>query len=78
MQNGHNILVFGVYPGPIDTSMLHNVETPKEKPLNVARRVFDGMQQGVLDITTDPLSDHFADFLTQDANALNALKQKAF
>ena len=77
-RKGHNIPVFGVYPGPIDTAMLHNVETQKEKPLNVARRVFEGMQQGVLDITTDPLSDHFADFLTQDANALNALKQKVF
>ncbi len=72
---GHSIPVFGVYPGPIDTDMAKGLEVSKESPANLALRVFDGMEQGVLDITTDVLSDHFAPYLKKDLKAIEAVKK---
>ncbi len=76
-MNSLTIPVFGVYPGPIDTEMSQNVVAKKESPANLAIRVFDGMEQGVLDITTDELSDHFKPLLKKDTEIITELK-KAF
>lgn len=76
MQHSHPIPVFGVYPGPIDTDM-NGVYANMESSANVAIRVFDGMEKGIIDITTDTLSDNFVDYLRTDPKIINALK-KAF
>ena len=66
----HGVSVFGVYPGPIDTDMAAGVEMEKESPANVATRIFDGMEQGVEDITTDKFSDEFVSNLKVNAKAV--------
>lgn len=70
------IPVVGVYPGPIDTDMAAGVNAQKESPQNVAMRVFDSMEQGKLDITTDALSDKFASFLQTDPKVIDALRKE--
>ncbi|WP_421781702.1 SDR family oxidoreductase [Kiloniella litopenaei] len=72
----HGVPVFGVYPGPIDTDMAARVEAFKESPANLAGRVFDGMEAGVEDITTDPLADAFAGYLKEDPVAAEAMKKE--
>lgn len=76
MMNSHFIPVFGVYPGPIDTDMADGIEVKKEFPANLALRVFDNMEQGVLDITTDALSDNFVSYLKKDPKAIEAIKKE--
>lgn len=66
----HNVSVFGIYPGPIDTDMADGVDMEKESPANVAIRVFDGIENGVEDITTDPFADNFVERLRQDPKGL--------
>ncbi len=72
----HGIPVIGVYPGPIDTDMAGGLKVNKESPGNVAVRVFDGMEQGVEDITTDPLSDAFVNYLKKDPKAMEAIRKE--
>ena len=72
----HHVPVFGVYPGPIDTDMADAVDVAKETPADLAIRVFDGMEKGQLDITTDRLSDKFVNFLKVDMDAVLALKEE--
>lgn len=74
-MNSLAIPVFGVYPGPIDTDMSQNLDVKKESPKNVAIRVFDGMEQGVLDITTDELSDYFRSLLKKDTRVIEQVKR---
>lgn len=74
MRHSHSIPVFGVYPGPIDTDM-NGVYAKVESPANVATRVFDGMERGTIDITTDPLSDNFVGYLKTDTKIIDALKK---
>ncbi len=69
------IPVFGVYPGPIDTDMSQNLNVKKESPENLAIRVFDSMEKGILDITTDQLSDYFNVFLKNDTTVIEAAKK---
>lgn len=76
MMYSHFIPVFGVYPGPIDTDMAENIEVKKETPANVALRVFDAMEQGILDITTDALSDNFLNYLKKDPKVIEAIKKE--
>ncbi|QQV74745.1 hypothetical protein H6P87_00285 [Rickettsia tillamookensis] len=76
MMYSHFIPVFGVYPGPIDTDMAEDIEVKKETPVNVALRVFDDMEQGILDITTDALSDNFVSYLKKDPQIIEALKKE--
>ena len=51
-----NILVSGVYPGPIDTEMAAGVPMAKETPENVAKEIINGIKNGVEDIFPDPFS----------------------
>lgn len=55
----HGVLVFGVYPGPIDTDMADSIDIIKETPAHAAIRIFNGIEQGIEDITTDAFSDDF-------------------
>ena len=64
------VSVFGIYPGPIDTDMSTNLDMEKETPGNVAIRIFDRMESGVEDITTDEYADKFVSKLKADAKAL--------
>ena len=64
------VAVFGIYPGPIDTDMAAGMDIEKETPRNVATRIFDDMQNGVEDITTDAYADEFVRNLKADAKAL--------
>ena len=64
------VSVFGIYPGTTDTEMADGVDMEKETPANVAIRIFDGIEQGIEDITTDKFSDEFVSNLKKDAKAL--------
>ena len=52
-----NILVAGVYPGPIDTDMAKGFEMDKDSPENLARNVVQAMTEGVEDIFPDSMSE---------------------
>jgi len=51
-----NILVSGVYPGPIDTEMAKDLDMAKDSPENVAENIIKGLQAGVEDIFPDSMS----------------------
>lgn len=51
-----NILVAGVYPGPIDTDMAKEIEMEKDSPQNVARNIIEALKEGVQDIFPDVMS----------------------
>lgn len=70
------IAVFGVYPGPIDTDMSKDLKVKKELPENVAKRIFEGMEKGIEDITTDALSDVFSSCIKRDPKILEAVKKE--
>ncbi len=69
------VSVFGIYPGPIDTDMAADLDMQKESPRNVAIRIFDRMQEGVDEITTDVFADNYVKSLEADAKAVE--KQNA-
>lgn len=52
----HNILVSGVYPGPIDTDMAKGFEMEKDSPENVAKNVVEALRKGTEDIFPDSMS----------------------
>ncbi len=62
----HGVSVFGIYPGPIDTDMADGLDLEKESPANAAVRIFDGIEQGIEDITTDDFADNFVKNLRLD------------
>ena len=66
----HGISVFGIYPGPIDTDMAEGLNLEKETPANAAIRIFEGMEQGVEDITTDSFADNFVKNFKIDSKAV--------
>ncbi len=68
MQYG--VSVFGVYPGPIDTDMAEDVNFEKETPANVAIQVFDGIENGIEDITPDSFANNIAQNLRSDPKAV--------
>lgn len=51
-----NILVAGVYPGPIDTDMAKGFELDKDSPENVANNIVNAMEAGIEDIYPDVMS----------------------
>ena len=74
LRRQYDIPVFGAYPGPIDTDMADGLNVSKASPADVALRVFDGMEKGILDITTDALSDNFDSILRKDPKVIAAVK----
>lgn len=71
------VAVFGVYPGPIDTDMSSGLDMQKETPQKAAVRIFDQMEDGIEDITTDRLADEFVANLKADAKAVERENAKA-
>ena len=51
-----NILVAGVYPGPIDTEMAKGFEMEKDSPENVAKNIVEAFKNGVEYIFPDIMS----------------------
>jgi NAD(P)-dependent dehydrogenase (short-subunit alcohol dehydrogenase family) len=54
---GRDISVHAVLPGPIDTDMVRGLDLPKAPPEDVARAVFDGVEQGEEEIFPDAMSE---------------------
>lgn len=65
-----NILVQGVYPGPVDTRMTEGVEMAKASPLDVAESVVTGLEEGVEDIFPDAFSIAMYQVFRQDPKQL--------
>jgi len=71
-----NILVAGVYPGPIDTRMTEGFELEKAPPAQVANRTFDSISQGRVDIFPDDFSEQmYAAFLDNPAELEKAFAE---
>jgi short-subunit dehydrogenase len=70
------VSVFGVYPGPIDTDMSDGLEVKKEAPAHAALRVFDGLEQGNENITTDAFADAFVSYLREDLTVVEAIEKE--
>jgi len=66
----HGISVFGVYHGPINTDMADGINIDKETASNAATRIFDGIVQGIEDITTDSFADNFVNRLRLDSKVV--------
>ena len=58
---GRGVSVHAVLPGPVDTDMIRDLEIPKFSPESVARRIFDGVEQGAEEIFPDPVSASMAE-----------------
>lgn len=54
-----NILVSGVYPGPVETDMTKGFEMEMESPENVAKVIIQGLREGEEDIFPDAMSQQF-------------------
>ncbi|MFQ5588878.1 MAG: SDR family oxidoreductase [Nitrospiria bacterium] len=51
-----DILVMGVYPGPIDTDMARGVDFQKDTPENVANNIIQAFREGSEDVFPDIMS----------------------
>ena len=65
-----NVLVAGVYPGPIDTDMAKGFEMDKDSPENVATNVINGIEAGVEDIFPDVMSSQIGQFYATNPKAV--------
>lgn len=62
----NNILVMGVYPGPIDTEMTKDLDMEKDSPVNVAKNVVQGLIDGKEYVFPDGMSKQVGDlYLTE-------------
>ncbi len=57
-----NVLVMGVYPGPIDTDMAKDLPMDKDTPQNVAKHIVVGLSNGQEDIFPDVMSAQIGEF----------------
>jgi len=57
-----NVLVMGVYPGPIDTDMAKDLPMDKDTPENVAKNIGDGLKEGHEDVFPDVMSAQIGAF----------------
>lgn len=69
---GQGVPVFGVYPGPIDTDMAAGLQMEKFAPRDAAIRIFDGIEDGMQDITTDRVSDRLIEKFKTDPKSLES------
>ena len=58
---GQGVRVHAVLTGPTDTDMTRGLDIPKSSPQDVARAIFDGVDNGEEDIFPDPMSQTMAD-----------------
>lgn len=65
-----NVLVMGVYPGPIDTDMAAGVEVEKDSPENVASNLAQGLLDGVEDMFPDVMSKQVGEFYASSPKGL--------
>ena len=65
-----NVLVMGVYPGPIDTDMAAGVEIEKDSPENVASNLAQGLIDGVEDMFPDVMSKQIGEFYASNPKAV--------
>lgn len=68
------IQVVGVYPGPIDTRMAEGMEMDKPQPEQVARRTFEALSEGKVDVLPDDFSEQMYEAYLQHPHQL----EKAF
>jgi len=62
----NNILVMGVYPGPIDTEMTKDLDMEKDSPVNVANDVVKGLIEGKEYVFPDGMSKQVGElYLTE-------------
>lgn len=52
-----NVLVMGVYPGPIDTDMARDLPMEKDSPENVAKNIVQSLIEGKEDVFPDVMSE---------------------
>lgn len=69
---GNNVLVSGIYPGPIDTEMTAAMEMDKDTPENVAKAIVDGLENGVEEIFPDKMSMQTGSFYLQDPKGVES------
>jgi NAD(P)-dependent dehydrogenase (short-subunit alcohol dehydrogenase family) len=55
------VRVHGVFPGPVDTDMVRDLDLPKASPESVASAIFDGVERGEEEIFPDTMSAPIAD-----------------
>jgi NAD(P)-dependent dehydrogenase (short-subunit alcohol dehydrogenase family) len=58
---GHQVSVYAVLPGPIDTDMVRDLDIPKTPPEEVARGTLDGLERGDEEIFPDPMARSVAE-----------------
>jgi NADP-dependent 3-hydroxy acid dehydrogenase YdfG len=56
-----NILVSGLYPGPIETDMTKDFDIVKETPEQVGKATVQGIENGDEEIFTDSVSEHYGE-----------------
>jgi hypothetical protein len=59
-----------VFPGAVDTDMIRSFTMPKTSPLDVARRVLDGVDAGEEDIFPDTMAQQLYAAWRQDHKAV--------
>lgn len=68
------ILVMGVYPGPIDTDMAKGIDMEKDSPENVAKNILKALTEGQEDVFPDIMSKQVGQDYMQNPKAI----EKAF
>jgi NAD(P)-dependent dehydrogenase (short-subunit alcohol dehydrogenase family) len=61
LLSGRGVTVHAVMTGPVDTDMTRGLDIPKASPESVARRIFDGVENGEEEIFPDPMSETLAE-----------------
>jgi hypothetical protein len=62
-------LVVGVYAGYIDTDMTTNIDVPKVRPEDVARRTIEGIAAGREEVLADKKSQEIKAALAADSQS---------
>ena len=65
-----NVLVMGIYPGPIDTDMTSDFPMEKDTPQNVAKNIVNGLINGTEDLFPDVMSQEAGPFYATNPKAI--------
>lgn len=65
-----NILVHGIFPGPIDTDMSRDINLPKTSPQVAAENIVNGIIAGLEDIFPDTMSSQLSELWAKDPKSL--------